>query len=179
MTTDPGPSPTGWGQGQPAASPDPNWRWMPGGWQYWGGDGWWYQRDPDIKGARWRQGVDGTWQYLAVDGYWHLPPSPEFLAAQQSGTGGWGIPPGESPALPSQASALPAAQASNKLSRLAIILGSAAVLVWILGIAAIVLGIVAVNRKEPLARAGLLIAVTGLVAGLILEVVALRVLHGT
>jgi hypothetical protein len=106
----------------------------------------------------WRQTPDGQWQYMASDGNWYFAP-----------------PAGVSPQRPDQAP-VAAPSSRNTFSIWGIVLGCIGLLFLppLFGLAGVVCSIVAISRGERLGRAALVVAIVGLVGGLVIDVVVLR-----
>ncbi|GAC1531962.1 MAG: hypothetical protein NVS3B1_25350 [Marmoricola sp.] len=80
------------------------------------------------------------------------------------------------PTPPAAPFADPSVKAGNGLSIAAIVMGVLAVLILpiILGPAAIICGGVAMSRKEPLGRTGLIVGIVGMIAGFALGIIVAR-----
>lgn len=80
------------------------------------------------------------------------------------------------PTPPAAPLADPAVKAGNGLSIAAIVMGVLAVLILpiILGPAAIICGGIAMSRKEPLGRTGLIVGIVGMIAGFALGIIVAR-----
>lgn len=105
---------------------------------------------------------------------WYPHPGGQGLAYWDGSAWTASAPVPPAPPAPSQESA------GNGLSIAAIVLGVISILVLpiILGPAAIICGGIALSRKEPLGKIGLIVGVVGMIAGFILGViVAQSTLH--